>query len=74
MLLAGVRAGGAAEQAGMKRGDILIRLGTHPVGGVEDLMYVLNTSKPGETVTAVVIRDGKELQLEVTFQETRRPR
>lgn len=74
MLLAGVRAGGAAEQAGLQRGDILIKLGTHPVGGVEDLMYVLNTSKPGETVTAVVLRDGKELRLEVTFQETKRPR
>jgi len=74
MLLAGVRAGGAAEQAGLQRGDILIRLGTHPIGGVEDLMYVLNTSKPGETVTAVVLRDGKELQLEVTFQESKRPR
>jgi Tol biopolymer transport system component len=74
MLLAAVRAGGAAEQAGMQRGDILIRLGTHPVGGVEDLMYVLNASKPGETVTAVVLRDGKEVQLEVTFQESKRPR
>jgi Tol biopolymer transport system component len=74
MLLAAVRAGGAAEQAGMQRGDILVRLGTHPVGSVEDLMFVLNSSKPGETVTAVVIRDGKELQLEVTFQESKRPR
>jgi S1-C subfamily serine protease len=74
MLLAAVRAGGAAELAGMQRGDILIRLGTHPIGGVEDLMYVLNASKPGETVSAVVLRDGKELQLEVTFQESKRPR
>ncbi|HYI02100.1 M20/M25/M40 family metallo-hydrolase [Hyalangium sp.] len=74
MMLAGVRAGGAAEQAGMQRGDVLIRLGTHPIGSVEDLMYVLNSSKPGETVTGVVVRDGKELQLEVTFQESKRPR
>jgi S1-C subfamily serine protease len=74
MLLAGGRAGGAAEQGGLKRGDILVRLGKHPIGGVEDLMYVLNASKPGETVTAVVLRDGKGLQLEVTFQESKRPR
>ncbi|ADO71743.1 M20/M25/M40 family metallo-hydrolase [Stigmatella aurantiaca] len=71
MLLAGVRAGGAADQAGLKRGDILVKLGTHPVGSVEDLMYVLNSSKPGETVTAVVIREGKELPLPVTFQESK---
>jgi Tol biopolymer transport system component len=74
MLLAAVRAGGAAEKAGMQRGDVLVRLGTHPIGGVEDLMFVLNASKPGETVTAVVVRDGKEVQLEVTFQESKRPR
>src|SRR4029079_4225694 len=72
VLLAGVRPGGAAEQAGLRRGDILIRLGLHPIGSVEDLMYALNASKPGETVTATVRRDGKELRLPVTFQEGRR--
>ncbi len=74
MLLAGVRAGGAADQAGMKRGDILVRIGKHVIGGVEDLMFVLNASKPGETVKAVVFREGKEVPLEVTFQESKRPR
>jgi S1-C subfamily serine protease len=72
VLLAGVRAGGAAEQAGLRRGDVLIKLGAHVVGSVEDLMYVLNASHPGETVTATVLRDGKELKLEATFQESKR--
>jgi hypothetical protein len=72
VLLAGVRPGGAAEKAGLRRGDILVRLGPHPIGSVEDLMYALNASKPGETVTATVRREGKELHLPVTFQEGRR--
>jgi S1-C subfamily serine protease len=72
MLLADVRPGGAADLAGMKRGDILVHVGTHAIGGVEDLMYVLESSKPGETVRIVVLRDGKEVQLEATFQEARR--
>jgi len=72
MLLAGVRAGSAAEKAGLRRGDILIQLGKHPIGGVEDLMYVLNSSKPGETVTAVILREGQQLRLDVTFQETKK--
>jgi hypothetical protein len=72
VLLAGVRAGAAAERGGLRRGDILIRLGTHPIGSVEDLMYALNASKPGETVTAVVKRDGKEVKLPVTFEEGKR--
>jgi Tol biopolymer transport system component len=72
VLLAGVRPGGAAEAGGLQRGDILVRLGTHEVGSVEDLMYVLNASRPGERVTATVRRDGRELKLDVTFQESRR--
>ena len=35
-------------------------------------MYALNASKPGETVTAVVLRDGQEVKLHVTFEEGRR--
>ena len=72
VLLAGVRGGAPAEKGGLRRGDILVRLGAHPIGGVEDLMYALNASKPGETVTAVVKRDGQELKLPVTFEEGRR--
>jgi S1-C subfamily serine protease len=74
MLLAGVRTGGAADLAGMKRGDILVQVGSHPIGGVEDLMYVLNESKPGQTVTVIVLRDGKQVKLEATFQEAKRAR
>ena len=69
VLLSGVRAGGGAERAGMQRGDILIKLGDSAIGSVEDLMYVLNAAKPGETVSAIVIRDGKDVKLEATFQE-----
>jgi len=74
VLLAGVRAGGGAEKGGMKKGDVIIRLGKSEVGSVEDLMFVLNSSKPGETVPAVVLRDGKEVNLQVTFQESSRPK
>jgi hypothetical protein len=72
VLLAGVRGGAPAEKGGLRRGDILVKLGAHTIGGVEDLMYALNASKPGETVTAVIKRDGKELKLQVTFEEGRR--
>ena len=29
---------------------------------------ILNASKPGETAPAVVLRDGREVRLEVTFR------
>jgi S1-C subfamily serine protease len=72
VLLAGVRPGGAAEAAGLRRGDLLIKLGTHDIGSVEDLMYALNASKPGETVAAQLVRDGRPMSLAVTFQQGRR--
>ncbi|MFO0662628.1 MAG: M28 family peptidase [Polyangiaceae bacterium] len=72
VLLSGVRPGGGADQGGMKRGDVIIKLGTHEIGTVEDLMYVLGSAKPGETVPAVVVREGKEVKLSVTFQEGKR--
>jgi membrane-associated protease RseP (regulator of RpoE activity) len=74
VLLAGVRAGGAAEKAGLQRGDVLVQLGAHEIRSVEDLMFALNAAKPGETVKVVVLRDGKRLPLEATFQESHRPR
>lgn len=72
VLLAGVRSGGAAEQGGLQRGDILIALGPHTIDSVEALMYALNALEPGQRVTAVVLRDGKRLELPVTLQEARR--
>lgn len=74
VLLGGVRPGGAAERAGLRRGDLMVRLGKHEINSIEDFMYVLNASKPGETSTVSVIRDGKRLELEVTFQESGRMR
>ncbi len=71
VLLSGVRPGGAADRSGMQRGDILIRLGKFQIVSVQDLMFALNGSKPGETVTARVVRAGKTLELPTTFQESR---
>ncbi|HLV64420.1 MAG TPA: M20/M25/M40 family metallo-hydrolase [Polyangiaceae bacterium] len=70
VLIGGVRPGGPAAKAGLRRGDLLVRLGKHELASVQDLMFVLNASRPGETVTAVVIRDEKPLSIEVTFEES----
>jgi hypothetical protein len=72
VLLDDVRPGGGAEKAGMRRGDVIVKLGKLEVGSVEDLMFVLMQARPGETVTAVILRDGQRIELETTFQEGRR--
>ena len=42
----------------LRRGDVLQKLGKSDIGSVEDLMYVLMSARPGETVTAVVLVAG----------------
>jgi Tol biopolymer transport system component len=69
VLLSGVRPGSAAEKAGMRRGDTLVGLGKAEIKSVHDFMFILNGSKPGQTVTARVKRDGKVIELPVTFEE-----
>ena len=73
VLIGGVRPGGAADKAGIRRGDVLVRLGAHEIRSVEDLVFALQAFKPGETATSVVIREGQELKLDATLQEGRRP-
>jgi Tol biopolymer transport system component len=69
VLLSGVRPGSGAAQGGMQRGDILVQLGDRSVESVEDLMFCLNNAKPNQTVKAVVLREGKRVELKVTYQE-----
>ena len=67
VLLAGVRPGGPADQAGLKRGDILVALDGHGIRNVEDFMFALGGATPGARGNATVVRDGKRLDLPVVF-------
>jgi len=72
VLLGGVRPGGPAEQAGLRRGDLLVELAGKPVRDINDFMYVLQRAKPGEKSTAVIDRNGQRITVEVTFGTSRR--
>jgi Tol biopolymer transport system component len=72
VLLAGVRPGSAAEQAGLQRGDLLVELSGKPIRDIHDFMYVLQRAKPGEKTTAVVERGGERVSVAVTFGSSRR--
>ncbi|HEY4573970.1 MAG TPA: M28 family peptidase, partial [Thermoanaerobaculia bacterium] len=67
VLLAGVRAGSAAEQGGLRRGDLLVGLSGKEIRDIHDFMFVLQRAKPGEKAAAVVVRDGQKVEMEVTF-------
>ena len=58
---------GPAEQAGMKDGDRIIRIGDNDVANIYDYMAATRNSEPGDTVSVIVQRNGKELTLQVTL-------
>ncbi|MEK6406784.1 MAG: M28 family peptidase [Acidobacteriota bacterium] len=64
--LDGVRAGSPAEKAGLRAGDIVVKLGKMPIKNVYDYTYALGEMRGGEEVEAVIRRDGKEMTLKIT--------
>ena len=67
MLLAGVRAGGPADVAGLQRGDRVVELLGHEIRDIYDLMYVLREAKPGQEASVVVERGEERIKAMVTF-------
>jgi len=68
MRLTGVREGSPATKAGLCAGDVIIRFGEAKVESIYDYMDALNRYKPGDTVTVVVLRGGKEVELKLTLE------
>ncbi|HEU4469793.1 MAG TPA: PDZ domain-containing protein [Flavisolibacter sp.] len=50
----------AAEKAGLKKGDVLTRIGTHKIESTDDVTKAIRAHKPGEKVEIAYTRDGKE--------------
>jgi serine protease Do len=67
VLVASVEAGGAAAQAGIKAGDVLLELDGHEIENGRDLREAVADTKPGERVTVKLQREGRPLELEVTM-------
>ncbi|MEU9996412.1 trypsin-like peptidase domain-containing protein [Streptomyces sp. NPDC050848] len=62
-------ADGAAGRAGIKPGDVITRLGDAPVTTITSLQEALAALKPGDAVTVVYERGGREAKAEVTLGE-----
>ncbi|MDB5251306.1 MAG: hypothetical protein JWP27_475 [Flaviaesturariibacter sp.] len=53
----------AAEKAGLKKGDIITRIGDKKIVGADDVSEAVRSRKPGEKVAISILRDGKEQKL-----------
>ena len=63
-----VRAGSPAAKAGLKADDVLVRFGDKPIKNLYDFTFALRNSKVGDVVPVVVMRDGKELKVDVKLE------
>ena len=68
MAITGVRDGSPAAKAGLKGGDIIVKLGPHDIEDVYGYMYALGEFEPGDEVEVVVLRDGKRMVFEVALE------
>ena len=63
----GVSDGRAAQKAGLKTGDVLVRLGAYAVNSLETYMQALSKFKNGDSTTVYVKRGKEDLKFDVTF-------
>lgn len=67
MRIDGTRADTPATNAGIQKGDIVIKMGDSDISDMMSYMQALSTYKKGDTTKVVVNRNGEEVEVEVTF-------
>jgi serine protease Do len=68
-LVSTVRPGGPAARAGMEPGDVIIEFNGKPIQRRDELVSMVTATKPGTTVPVKVLRDRREVSLNVTVDE-----
>lgn len=69
-----VSPGTSAADGGMKAGDIMLSWNGDSLATVQDMMAKLRASKPGDVAKIRVLRDGKEIELNVELKASTAPR
>jgi hypothetical protein len=66
LLLSGVIGGGPAEQAGLRKGDVIVEIAGQTIANIYDYTYALDVLKIGEPAKVIYIRDGKRIETMLT--------
>jgi serine protease Do len=69
VLVGDVTAGGPADKAGIKRGDVIIEIDGKKVENSFQLRNLVAQTKPGTLVTFTLIREGQQMQVKVLLGE-----
>lgn len=62
-----IRSQSPAEKAGLKTGDLVLRIDGLPVGSTAPLTDILAERSPGETVMVIYRRNGEDAEAEITL-------
>jgi hypothetical protein len=62
--------GSAAERAGLRDGDVLVRVGDAPVNTFEELRSAIRARQPGDVVRLVYLRDGRDHVTSATLERS----
>lgn len=71
VLVVEVASGSPAHAAGLKPGDVIVQVGTHPVSDVASFADALLTLSPGEVVAVSISRGNEQLSIKVTIGEAK---
>lgn len=65
----GVVEGGPAQKAGLQNGDIILKIDDQKLDTTNNLTSLIGQKSPGDKVTLLVLRDGKEIKIEAVLGE-----
>jgi Do/DeqQ family serine protease len=66
--VAGISEGGAAEDAGLQEGDIIMKVGGEDVNTSPELQEQVGKYRPGDKIELSVLRGGKSMNLPLTLK------
>jgi len=67
MKVDGVSANRPAANAGIQKGDVILKMGDLDIKGMTEYMEALNVFKKGESIQVLVLREGEQIPLQVQF-------
>ncbi|MBL0102723.1 MAG: Do family serine endopeptidase [Bacteroidetes bacterium] len=66
--VAGLTEGGAAEEGGLKEGDVITKVGSVDVNSTPQLQEQVGRYRPGDKIAVTVLREGKERNFSLTLR------
>ena len=71
VLVVSVMENSAAEDAGIKKNDIITKVNDVVVNSMPELQELISRNRPGDKVNLSILRKGKEMQINVVLKDSR---